>query len=304
MNFFDLHCDTISTCLQTGRQLYDNHLHLSLKQGENLENWIQTFAFWIDDCYRGESAWENFKQQYAYFVKQHELWSQKLRLLDGVPARGYCNALLSVEGGAVLGGKLERVKILSDMNIRFLTLTWNGRNELASGAMEQGGLTPFGKEVLSELERHGIIADVSHLNEESFYEVAELSQNPIIATHSNAKRICDHPRNLTDEQISVIFNKGGLIGINFYPRFVTGEDDCSLDDICLHIEHMLALGGENQIALGSDFDGAVMPKILPGIKSLDKLYNSMIKYFNEDITNHIFYENALRFVNLHCNFKV
>lgn len=304
MKLFDLHCDTASACLEKAESLYDNSLQLSLKQGESFETWVQTFAFWIDDRYRGEAAWEQFEKQYRYFMRQRELWPEKIALMDGIPVNGRCNALLSVEGGAVLGGKLERVETLREMGIRFLTLTWNGANELGSGVAAEGGLTPFGRQVLSELERLEILADVSHLNEEGFWEAAELAEKPFIATHSNAKKICSHPRNLTDEQISLIFQRGGLIGINFYPLFVTGEEDCSLDDICRHIEHMLSLGGERQIALGSDFDGALMPKEISQIKRLDKLYSNMIKYFSEDIAKHIFYENAMGFVSRHCHFDM
>lgn len=299
MKVFDLHCDTVSTCMAANRELYENEGQLDVKRGISFDRWVQTFAFWLDDIYRGEEAWTQFEAQYAFWLRQTAKHPEAYEFYQGGEAtrKRCCNMLLSVEGGAVLGGRLDRVQTLSDKGISFLTLTWNGANELASGALSEGGLTVFGEEVLAELERCDIIADVSHLNEQSFYDVAARARRPLIATHSNAKAVYSHPRNLSDEQIRYLIDHHGLIGLNFYPPFVNGQDDCSLDDLCRHAEHILSLGGEHVLALGSDFDGASMPSAIREIKGLEKLYESMLKYFHEEQTDRIFYDNAARFAD-------
>lgn len=298
MRFFDLHCDTISTCLTQGKGLFENDLQLDLKRGLAFDLWVQTFAFWIEDSYRGEAAWEHFCAQYAFFQSEYAKNAERITLFQpgAAPEKGLCHAILAVEGGAVLAGKIERVKELSERGIAILTLTWNGDNELGCGVFGSGGgLTDFGKQAVLALEREKILPDVSHLNEQGFYDLCRMTEGPILATHSNGKTICPHPRNLTDEQLAEIIRRGGLVGLNFYPVFVNGEQDCSIDEILRHAEHILSLGGEQVLSIGSDFDGATMPAALPEIKKVEKCYISMVKYFGKEIADRIFYENAMCF---------
>lgn len=296
---FDLHCDTASTCLAKKQDLFLNNCQLDLKRGNQFQKWIQTFAFWIDDRYRGEDAWQDFEQQYAFFTAQCDRYADAVRHFSdsGSVCEYCCNVLLSIEGGAVLGGRLERIAELKKRGIRFFTLVWNEKNEIASGAQAAGGLTAFGKEAVAELERNRILVDISHLNDESFYDLIQLTQQPLIATHSNARAVCDHPRNLTDDQIEYLIAHHGLIGMNFYPLFVNLQKDCTFAELFRHVEHILALGGERVLALGSDFDGADMPNVLSNVKKLETLYQSMVKCFGKKITDRIFYQNALDFTD-------
>ncbi len=304
MNVFDLHCDTVSACLEQGKSLYENDLQLDVQRGLSFEQWVQTFAFWIDDRYRGENAWNHFLTQYAFWAQEALKNRQAVTFLSDshrvIPH--HCNALLSIEGGAALGGCLERIKEIKKMGISFLTLTWNGSNELGSGVSGTGGLTSLGREAVKELERQNVIVDVSHLNEEGFWDVAQIAEKPFIATHSNYRVLQEHPRNLKKEQVLELIQRQGLIGINFYPMFVTGGQDCRIEDIIRHIDGILSLGGEQVLSLGSDFDGARMPRDLSGIKGLEKLYQSMIKYFGKETTNCIFFDNAMRFVSENIRF--
>lgn len=300
MDIFDLHSDTVVTCIEKNQTLFQNMLQLDLQRGiEQIDTWIQTFAFWIDDQYRGEIAWQQFLIYYQFFKQQMEQHSIRLSLFQDTPSRHHCHAVLAVEGGAVLGGNLSRIAVLKQMGISFMTLTWNGENEIGGGAFSQAGLHDFGKQVIHEMEQYNIVVDVSHLNEKTFYDVEKIAKKSYIATHSNAKGVCAHPRNLSDEQIRCIIDRKGLIGINFYPEFVTGEKDCTCDDICRHIEHILVLGGEDVLALGSDFDGARMPSEITDIKGLANLYDSMLKYFHKEIVEKICYQNAVRFIREH-----
>lgn len=296
---FDLHCDTVLACLKQGAELKRNHLQLDLERGlETAERWIQTLAFFIDDCYRGEDAWNHFGDQYRLMRRFLEENSEAIRLWrpTSFPTDPCCQAMLSVEGGAVLGGKLERIGELYRLGVAMMTLVWNGENELGSGIDGCGeGLTAFGKNAVREMEQNGMVVDVSHLNDAGFYDVERLAKKPFVATHSNARALCAHPRNLTDEQIRCIIDRRGLIGLNFYPLFVNGGQEYAIDELIRHAEHILSLGGERILALGSDFDGADMPAAIPDIKGLENLYQSMIKYFGTEITKDVFFGNAAEF---------
>ena len=223
MNFFDLHCDTATEAMKIHAGLYGSGLQLDLDrwQGGSL---CQSYAVFIPDTLRGEPAWQ-------YFVRCSTYWKEKITeagrmiLLDHPAEAESCwkkggNAcFLAVEGGAVLAGRLEYVQALAGHGVRMLTLTWNGENELAGGSAITGGLKPFGRDALRELERCDIVADVSHLNDESFWNVIKAARRPLAATHSNSRKICNVPRNLTDDQFRCLAQQGGLVGLNFYTAF-------------------------------------------------------------------------------------
>ncbi|MDF2567814.1 MAG: Membrane dipeptidase [Oscillospiraceae bacterium] len=296
MRLFDMHCDTVYECVAKGRKLDKNDLNISLERGKFLEKWVQTFAFWISDSYRGQAAYDLFLKQYHFFLRESEQ-NENLVLFGSKTdiQQGKCTAMLGVEGGAALGGDIERVADLKQKGISILTLCWNGDNEIAGGVYGQNNLTPFGKDVVAEMESEGIVVDVSHLNEKSFYDVEKVAKKPFVASHSNTKAVCNHPRNLTDDQIRIISERGGLVGINFYTEFLSEDKDPDFDDIMRHIEHFLNIGGEEFLALGSDFDGATMPKCLNSIRDIEKLYQVMVQCFGNDITEKIMYQNSYDF---------
>lgn len=297
MRVFDLHCDTLCTSREKGESLRRSQLQLDLERGPKEEGWVQTFAVFVPDEYRGEAAWDYFTLHRSRFLQELEKNPDLLCLYQGgEPQKGKCSALLSIEGGTAIGGRLERLEQLREWGVAFFTMTWNGDNELASGVGGSGGgLTPLGKDALREMERLAIVPDVSHLNEQGFWELERLCKRPFIATHSNARAVYDHPRNLTDDQIKAIVQHGGLIGLNFFPAFVAPGEDYEPEMLIRHAEHILSLGGEKSLALGSDFDGASMPGFLSDVKGLANLYQSMIKYFHKPLTDQIFFENAKGF---------
>ncbi len=296
---FDLHCDTISTAMNNNKSIYQNDLHIDLCRGLENSVWVQTFALFIEDKYIQNGAFDNFIKQYNFFQKHLEKYKDKYNnvLYNKTILENKCNYILSVEGGSMLEGNIDNIQELVKRNIGIFTLTWNSANEIAGGVSSDIGLTPFGKQVVSELENNNILVDVSHINERSFYDVASIAAKPIIASHSNSKTICNNKRNLTDEQIKFIIDNKGIIGINYYTYFINGKDDCSIDEMCKHVEYILSLGGEHILCLGSDFDGASVSSEIENIKGVEKLYNSMIKYFKKDITDKIFFDNANNFVN-------
>lgn len=174
-------------------------------------------------------------------------------------AAGKLSGFLTVEEGGILYDKIERLDTLYQRGVRLITLTWNCENCLGYpniGFRDQDkGLKPFGLEALSHMEELGMIADVSHLSDGGFWDVVKYGKRPFIASHSNARSLLYHARNLTDEMIRAIADKGGVIGLNFGGEFLTKEGKSTAETLCLHARHILSVGGKDILAIGTDFDG-------------------------------------------------
>lgn len=219
MKLFDLHCDTIERMEEHGENMLTENCQLSLRYLPQVEKWCQTFAIFIPDSKRGADAMEYYERVRAYFHKmldEHKDIVEFVHNADDIKritAAKKCAAVLSVEGAAVLGGKLENIEKLARDGVKMMTLTWNGPNELASGNVDpQMGFTDFGREAVKEMERQNIIVDVSHLNDKGMEELmGGLATKPIIATHSNLRSICSHKRNLTEEMFQYIVEHKGSV---------------------------------------------------------------------------------------------
>jgi membrane dipeptidase len=163
-------------------------------------------------------------------------------------------SVLAVEGCDGIGPDPAILRVLYRLGVRMVSLTWDRRNAFADGTGEEnpGGLTKAGRSAIKEMFAHNIICDVSHLAEPGFWEVIDLAEGPIVASHSNAQAICEHRRNLTDDQIRAIAETGGVIGLNFYGKFVA-PDDPTLENLADHCEHMVKLVGMDHIGIGADF---------------------------------------------------
>lgn len=279
MKFFDLHCDTITECYVQNKSLEKNDLDISLEKGKYLEDWTQVFAIWMPDEKRGEEA-------EAYYGEVLSKYKKELENVKTV------KPILAVEGASALAGKIENVEKLYRDGVKIITLTWNTDNELASGCFSEidKGLTSFGKAAVKEMVKRKIIPDVSHLSEKSFYDLCETTDFPFIASHSDAYSVNPHVRNLKDEQIKIIIERKGLIGLNFYNKFLGPGN--SFEMLIKHAEHILNLGGEDVLALGSDFDGCSINEELKGIDKMESLYSALSQHFGKKITDKIFHENA------------
>jgi membrane dipeptidase len=300
MKYFDLHCDTVTDCFEKGSDLYSNGLGFSIKKASVYKPWAQVFAIWIPDEFRNEKAVARFDGMYGVFIEQMRKnrettefcgnWADMERALS----HNRNIALLAIEGGGALGGRIENLGRAYERGVRILTLTWNGTCELADGCIVKnaGGLIEFGLKVVREMGSLGMVVDVSHLSEKGFWEVADYGR-PFIASHSNSKEICDVPRNLTDNQFKAVVKTGGLVGLNFYPDFIGGQK--RLNDLLPHIERFLALGGEKTLALGTDIDGAMMPPEITGVGDVAKLHHLIRRRFGGKIADRIFFENAFSF---------
>lgn len=298
MRLFDLHCDTITELEKTNKALAANDGHISLDRAEYLTEYVQDFAIFIPDEYRGKAAIDYFDRVYNYYRKQlsengiSEYSQRKDTKFKSV---------LSVEGGAGMGGTIEGLHHLADCGVKLITITWNGRNELASGCFDEEdiGLTPFGREAIREMESLKIAADVSHLSKKGFYDLADMAEKPFMASHSCVDMVDNFKarhRNLTEEQIKIISEHNGVIGINLWKMLLGNGDDNSFDAVLRHMSKMIEIGGENVVAMGTDFDGCGINPDLAGIEKLQRLYDYLnVHGFDENLLDKIFFSNADRF---------
>ena len=192
------------------------------------------------------------------------------------------SGVISIEGGEALEGRIDRLREFYDLaGIRMIALTWNFENEIGYPAKlgPKPGLKPFGLELLKEMDKLAVYADVSHLNESGFWDVCENMKLPPIASHSNVRELCDVPRNLWREQVKAIIKRDGYIGINFYTNFLTSTGSSTIDDVLRHIDAIFELGGEDVIGFGSDFDGIERwPEGLEDASCFPKLIEALLKH--------------------------
>lgn len=298
----DLHADTILDAQSGKRDIAvrgrNGHIDLPRLREGGVD--VQVFALFVHPSHAGKG-----------FARVTELLDAFDRLAAHQPATltrattaaeieravasGRIAAVLAVENATALDGDVQNVDRLYARGVRMMGLTWNQSNELADGALEDthGGLTPLGRQVLARMQELGMVVDVSHLSERSFWDVLSATTGPIVATHSNAAALTPHRRNLTDEQLHAIARRGGVVGVNFYPSFTGGGD---LAHVLDHIAYLVKVMGADHVALGSDFDG--FSQTVLGLEDVSKLPNLTAgllarSYTPEDIKK-ILGGNALR----------
>lgn len=281
MQFFDLHCDTAYKCYRDNVLFTDSSLAVTPQKASLFNKWSQCFAVFVKDGI--DSPFEYYKNTLKEFKIQLKNKPNNL------------TSFFTVENGIIIENDLNRVETLYNDGIRAVTLTWNGENLIAGGADTNTGLKHFGEEVISELNRFGIMTDLSHLNKKSFYRVIELAQKPII-THSCLEYVHKHRRNIDDDQLRLLVQKGGVFGLCFYPDFL-GEGNV-FENIYKNVYHVLEMGYEDYLSIGSDFDGADMDKDLYDISFVPVLYNYLkSRNISDDILEKIFYNNAYNYFN-------
>ncbi|MBR6657334.1 MAG: membrane dipeptidase [Oscillospiraceae bacterium] len=303
MDFFDLHCDTITTAMHQSCGLDCGYLDISFPKNEKIRRHAQCFAIFCPDVISGDDAFNYYTMAKHFFNAQHEKFPQffeqakAVEDIDRITGDGKTAAILTVEGGRVLGGKIERLQKLFDDGVRMMTLTWNGENEIGKGSTDQNfGLKPFGIDIIKEMESIGMVIDVSHLSDAGLDDVLKNVDCPVVASHSNLREVCSHRRNLTDEYFKEIVRRGGIVGINFYKAFLNNDEEkASLSDILKHIERMLLLGGENSVSMGSDYDGCDVVDGIRKMNDIPNLYDLVKKDFGEELAEKIFWKNAYNF---------
>ncbi|MHB9146200.1 MAG: dipeptidase [Symbiobacteriia bacterium] len=269
----DTHADTIMEVLEGKRTLVEqsDQGHIDFPRLAAGGVGLQVLACFIEAEYKPERALLQALRMIDAIYGQVAASQGKVEVvysaadLERAHAAGRQAVMISIEGGEPIGTDLAVLRLLHRLGVRLLGLVWNQRNAIADGVGEvrtRGGLTTFGVGLIQEMNRIGMVVDVSHLTEPGFWDVLEVSKQPIIASHSNARALCDHPRNLTDEQIRALAKNGGVMGINYFRGFIDAaylKGDKSKGDLSKlldHIDHIVELVGPKHVGLGSDFDGA------------------------------------------------
>jgi len=285
MIIVDGHCDTLSKIHDSNENLMSNQCHADISRMKKAGKYVQLFSVFVDSKQGPLNNVKKAMSIISYALRQFEKYNEEIMLClnynDIITAIGKNKiaAVMIIEGGDVLNGRISTLNIMYRLGIRGMGLTWNYNNDLAHAAMdssEEKGLTPFGIEVVQYMNDKKMIIDVSHLSEHDFWDLMSKTDRPFIASHSNCRSICDVPRNLTDKQIIALAKRGGVIGVNFYPYFLNSKGKASIDDIIRHIEHICGLAGEEAAGIGSDFDGIdTTPYDLKGVEDIEKLYNKL-----------------------------
>ncbi|MBS4218149.1 dipeptidase [Bacillus sp. FJAT-49711] len=304
MNVIDLHCDALYKIWESkGALRFKDSPELDANKSRLIKGQVkvQCFAIFIPPELKSESKFQAALDQIDYFytqVLEHNSDIIHIRNWNDLTylKSHEIGAILTLEGVDCIGNDLHKLSILFHLGVRSVGLTWNLANLAADGVWEQrgAGLTSFGKEIVEFNNEHKVYTDVSHLSEKAFWDVMDLADFPI-ASHSNSKVICSHPRNLSDEQAKALFQKSGLIHVVYHPPFVTEKETAHISDMIHHIDHFCSLGGAAQIGLGSDFDGIETHIVnLENAAKHQNLINELLKYYSADQVRGFAGENFLK----------
>ncbi len=318
MKYIDFHCDTLLMLVDEaeGQSLYSNEVaSVDFKRLKKSEAMAQFFAMFLMD---EETINEYFGSDDEYINKLAKMLKDEIAENSDIISMAYnaedllknyasgkVSTFLTIEDGRSVDGKLEKLDEYYDLGVRLITLTWNYENcfgypNSKDPEIMNKGLKNFGKEAIEYMNHIGMIIDVSHLSDGGFYDVAKISKKPFVASHSNARELSPHPRNMTDDMIKILAENGGIMGLNFAPCFLNEDitlEDSKIELMVKHLNHIKNIGGEDVIALGSDFDG------ISGnleIDSSDKMYLLFDALkdsgWSERLIEKLAYKNALRVI--------
>lgn len=314
MEFIDFHCDTLMKIFEqyklgdSNQTVWENEYQVDAKRLAETGYGAQFFACYI--------WWEDkpfLKSHYKDALKMTELFYEGLKGHEEAAFAGSwsdyqknrkdkkLSCFLTVEEGGILEDQIERLDELYKAGIRLITLTWNYENCLGYpgcvSEFQKKGLKRFGIEALERMDEIGMIADVSHLSDGGFEDVWRYGKRPFIASHSNARSICGHNRNLTDDMIRKLAERGGLAGINFYGTFLSEDGNSTIEAMIAHIRHMMKVGGRHIVGIGTDFDGVDGELEISACQHMMKLPRAMEKAgFSSGEIEDVCYRNAERFL--------
>ena len=323
--YFDAHCDTIYRCLETGetsaleygedreeqRRYYaaSTHLrknggHIDLERGLKFRRCAQFFALFHDAAEApADGMWAQCQRMHDFFLREMADNADIARHcrtggeVDAAVAEGKVAALLSIEGADLIDCDVHKLETVSGWGVRLLNPVWNRANVLSGTNAEEPerGLSAEGRDFIHVLEEYNIYPDVSHLSDAGFWDLVRVAKRPIVASHSNARAICPHRRNLTDDQFRAIRDLGGVVGLNLYLDFV-GES--TMDALVAHVEHFMNLNGEKTMCLGGDLDGCeALTAGMTGMQDAPKLYDALkARGYSEALLEDIFWNNLRRLI--------
>lgn len=315
MNLIDMHCDTLMQLLDFKKEenLYENDCAVNIPGMRKAGTLAQFFACFTDvGEYEGNDGYEecyaHVQEMIALMEKQCRLFSKDIApacSYDDImknQAEGRISAILTVEEGGILNHKPERLEKLYQKGIRLMTLMWNHENCLGypnsrERSVMEKGLKPFGIEVVKRMGELGMIVDVSHASDGTFRDILQYAKGPVVASHSNCRALCSHPRNLTDEMIRMLAERGGIAGLNLYGAFLGNEKESRLEDMAAHLLHMIEAGGSDFPAIGTDFDGfdGMEYQDVPDVSRMERLWDALKKKgVPESQLDKIWSQNVLR----------
>ena len=305
MKLFDLHCDTATRLLAEKQGLHDNTFHVSLKKSAYLSRYAQVMAIWTDKGLTDSEGYERFFEVVKNLENEAIINKNSVKIvrnskeLKDCITLGITPLIVSVEDARILENDIQRLTVLYQSGVRALTLNWYGTTCIGGAHDTDVGLTTFGKKVVAECFKLGIIPDVSHCSFRGTREALEIAQahnKPLIASHSDSYSVNPHTRNLQDNDFITISELGGLVGINLCPSHLCSHKDPDVTDILRHIEHYMSLGGENTVAMGCDLDGTDLPNGFSDISDLYKIINELQRLnYSDELTDKLLYQNAFNF---------
>ncbi len=315
MKYVDMHCDTITGLYRNKGSLRENDMHIDLGKMKKGECLLQNFAIFT---YLPKQDASFTRAAIDYYYEQMDANKDLIApayCYDDIiknETNGLMNGLLTLEEGAVIDNDLAKLDDYYNLGVRMITLTWNFANgigfpnftpvegmerpEMLRITNQKDGLTDFGIQYVRRMEELGMIVDVSHLSDAGFYDVVKYSTKPFVASHSNARSVCGVARNLTDEMIRLLAEKGGVTGLNYCSSFIDDNDTgyTSIASMVEHVRHIAKVGGIDCIGLGSDFDGIGSTLEIKDCSGMQKLYDALTPYFTQEELEKIFYKNVLR----------
>lgn len=304
---FDLHCDTAFALLgehfDNAGSLKENQLHIDLQRAKAFPAYAQCFACYttpLQELPMNLSVIGLFERELATILRETEQNNDMIRVAYSADEirknadKGIMSALLSIEGPAGFDYNSDLLEDLYAIGFRMTTLSWNESNPLTGSCKTGGGLTEQGRAFVKKAQSLGMIIDVSHLSDEGFWDIMQITEKPIVASHSNARSLRDVPRNLTDEMYLAICKSGGTAGINLCADFLGNNP--TVDTVCDHVLHFLQLAGDDRhVSLGADFDGTdILPAGITGIQDYPKLAERLSQRgLSDETIGNIFWNNAL-----------
>ena len=284
MKYFDLHCDTLPIVTEKRNSLMDSGMMVDLTD-HPFEAYTQVLAVFSDPSLSADDAYDRFWQ-----CRRH---------LDILSLPDSFSCILSVENGSLIGNRIERIDRLAEAGVRLMNPVWAGDNLIGGAWDTRHGLTAFGREVIDRAYQTGIIPDLSHASDEMAKEILQVASRkgmPVIASHSCARTVYLHGRNLPDDYFREIVQCGGIVGLSLYPHHLTDEN-CTMETIRHHLEHYLSLGGEDHIAIGADWDGIeCTPEGVASICDIPALADYLRNCgWADRLLEKLFYQNAADF---------
>ena len=279
----DLHCDTIMQLLDhpDSGDLYRNTWKIDIEKLQKAHSKVQDFALFVNlgktnDPYGRYEEMRNLCTTQIHLYGEHIQHVLSYQDVESVYESGKIGALMSIEEGGVLGGDLDKLKQAYQDGVRLITLTWNYPNGLGEPhcGEQHKKLTPKGIEFVEAMQDLGIVVDCSHLNDAGTEQLGDILDVPFVASHSNAREVTAHTRNLPDNLIKLIANKGGVIGLNFAQSFLGTSPVSRIEDIVKHGLYLINKGGEDVVALGTDFDGIKPNTEIKDASEMYRLYDA------------------------------